>query len=104
MAKFVQDGGGIRAGESGYIYVISVKSDRDDRKAHRKIGVSSDVNKRLRELQTGNHKELVVSYSTKTSDMLAAENAAHERLKHCRVHGEWFLCTLAAAIKAITGA
>ena len=100
----MQYGGGLSTGDSGYIYVISEEGDSDFRKKYRKIGISGDVEERRDELQTGNARTLVVSYQEETPDMLAAEDLAHDRLQHCHVLGEWFLCTLKAAIKAITGA
>ena len=101
----MQYGGGLSTGESGYIYVISEEGDSDFRKKYRKIGASGNVKARLQELQVGNARTLVVSYETRLrANVLAAERAAHDRLEHCLVRGEWYECTLYIAKKAITGA
>jgi hypothetical protein len=53
-----------------------------------KIGTSPNPNKRKTELQPGN-PELLVLIADVAGD-IRLEHAAHRKLKHLRMHGEWF--------------
>ncbi|WP_376960079.1 GIY-YIG nuclease family protein [Azospirillum sp. A26] len=68
-----------------------------------KIGISSDINKRLAALQTGSADKLSVHYSTDIPDgkARAVEAAAHAMLRERRKSGEWFDITLDEAQDAI---
>jgi predicted GIY-YIG superfamily endonuclease len=58
-----------------------------------KIGKANDVDQRLRELQTGNPKELhirVVLICASSSNALHMEKVFHRRFKRFRMRGEWF--------------
>lgn len=55
-----------------------------------KIGVSSSVEKRRRELQTGSPDELKVAGFIKTDDAYALEKALHAHFAEHHLRGEWF--------------
>lgn len=58
-----------------------------------KIGVSNNPEKRLKELQTSNHKPLhiVVKFPFKnTNDAYIFEKFLHERFAKYQMRGEWF--------------
>jgi hypothetical protein len=56
-----------------------------------KIGVANDPEKRLRELQVGNHEELVlVETMWGKGDPRPLEAGIHERLSDFHIRGEWF--------------
>ena len=55
-----------------------------------KIGVADNVEKRLKELQTGNPKELTVVRSVYCENPYYAEKLFHDLFRYKRVNGEWF--------------
>lgn len=56
-----------------------------------KIGrTKKDVDKRLRELQTGNSSELQVLYSVKVKNASQVEATMHRKYNHCKQINEWF--------------
>jgi len=60
---------------------------------HYKIGVSENVTKRLRQLQTGNPERLKVIHIQGFPDISIAriiEKHLHRMLKDYRLNGEWF--------------
>jgi len=59
-----------------------------------KIGVASNVDRRLDTLQTGNHMELFLVAKIKCQSKTHAysiENALHKKFKGKRIRGEWFM-------------
>lgn len=71
---------------------------------HHKIGVADDPMKRLRELQTGNPRQLTLVFYVRLPGVHAyeLERSAHARLgSDMRAVGEWFSCGLDQAIMAI---
>lgn len=57
-----------------------------------KIGVASNVPRRLERLQSGNHRQLSILWqSSPLKDAFAVEAAVHGELSARRVFGEWFL-------------
>ena len=71
---------------TSYLYVIGNDTNRQ------KIGLSKDVNKRLKSLQTGNPEKLKIHYtiecpSDKTRKL---ESKIHAELAYKRLSGEWF--------------
>jgi hypothetical protein len=58
-----------------------------------KIGWSTDINRRVRELQTGNGMKLEV-YNTIYSDDPSLETRIQKALKNYRKQGEWFEITM----------
>lgn len=58
-----------------------------------KIGVAKDVDKRIDQLQTGNHQELELIYSCDLGSEKKAfniESQLHSIYKHHNIRGEWF--------------
>lgn len=73
-----------RPGQMGWVYFIACRSTR-----HCKIGFTKgEVEKRLRNLQTGSAGQLmIVSMQPGTVEL---ERRLHERFASQCVHGEWF--------------
>jgi hypothetical protein len=56
-----------------------------------KIGVSNNVNRRIKELQTGNHESLHLIHQIHVDiDVTGLEDECHKRLDEYRTNGEWF--------------
>lgn len=72
----------------GFVYLIGEQNTI----GKYKIGVtnSKDVNKRLKQLQTGNSKELYIKESYETSYPFKLENMLHNHFKTKGIIGEWF--------------
>jgi len=66
------------------VYIITTDT-------HLKIGISNDVNKRLKQISTGSalKPEIHSIYLTKISAN-EIENRAHKKFKKYRCNGEWF--------------
>ena len=80
-----------------YVYFIgelsSIRLRNNQKYRAIKIGLTSDINKRMDQLQTGNSCELVIialikCQSRKHSEHI--ESSIHNRFKHQRIRGEWF--------------
>ncbi len=70
-----------------YIYFITTKPFMN----HFKIGKTSRcVNKRLKELQTGNHLKLEIYKTVYVPKKDNLEDKLHKELKDKRRNGEWF--------------
>ena len=69
-----------------YIYIIGT-----DRPPY-KVGISTNPQKRLRELQTGHPERLHVLHEqpTQSDRTRLLERVIHRHLKHRRLEGEWF--------------
>lgn len=72
----------------GYVYLIGQKEIDGEFK----IGSTnaSDVNKRLKELQTGNSSELYIKDYFKTDYPFKVEKMLHNHFKSNNLIGEWF--------------
>lgn len=72
----------------GYVYLIGEKN----KKGKYKIGSTraKDVNKRLKQLQTGNSSELFIKESYETEHPFKLEKMLHNRFKSSNLIGEWF--------------
>ena len=72
----------------GYIYLIGEIGNEN----RYKIGStrSKDINKRLKQLQTGNSEELYIKESFETSHPFKLETMLHNRFKTSNLIGEWF--------------
>lgn len=71
----------------GYVYFIS------DNDGSMKVGVTENIDKRMKALQTGNAKPLELMYYVQTKDMKEAyelEAALHRKLKRHKIINEWF--------------
>jgi hypothetical protein len=55
-----------------------------------KIGIAKDVQKRVRELQTGNPEQLIIVYSHPTQYASKVETALHNHYNYLNDRGEWF--------------
>jgi len=73
-------------GKRNFVYIIG-NSDN----SYIKIGVSSDVENRIKQLQTGSWSELGLLYkSMACSNSFDIETRIHNKLKDKRIHGEWY--------------
>ena len=72
----------------GYVYLIGEM----DNKGRYKIGSTKakDVNKRLKQLQTGNSSELFIKESYETEHPFKLEKMLHNHGKSAIPIGEWF--------------
>lgn len=72
----------------GYVYLIGEK----DNIGKYKIGStkSKDVNKRLKQLQTGNSSELFIKEYYETEHPFKLEKMLHNHFKSSNLIGEWF--------------
>ena len=55
-----------------------------------KIGVTNDIDKRIKNLQTGNPKPLTLEFVQEKNNPYKVENYLHIRLQKHRIKGEWF--------------
>lgn len=72
----------------GYVYLIG----EIDNKGKYKIGSTraKDINKRLKQLQTGNSSELFIKESYETEHPFKLEKMLHNHFKSSNLIGEWF--------------
>lgn len=72
----------------GYVYLIG----EIDNKGKYKIGSTraKDINKRLKQLQTGNSSELYIKESYETEHPFKLEKMLHNHFKSSNLIGEWF--------------
>lgn len=78
-----------------YLYVIGNDTNRQ------KIGISKDVDKRLKNLQTGNPDKLTIHYKIECPTIkhtLKLEKKIHSELSYKRLSGEWFNMTVEEAV------
>lgn len=68
-----------------YVYLIGTEDIQ-------KIGITNDLSRRLRELQTGNPHELTLHHHilVEDKDALSIEKKIHLELNHRKLKGEWF--------------
>lgn len=69
----------------GYVYLIE---DLDNNRY--KIGVTKDLEKRLRNLQTGNSNRIIIKESYKTEYPFKLESMLHNKFKQFRYNNEWY--------------
>lgn len=72
----------------GYVYLL----EEEDNEGFYKIGStrSKDINKRLRQLQTGNPKRLLLKDFFHTNHVFKLESMLHNRYKTTNIINEWF--------------
>ena len=72
----------------GYVYLIGVVGNN----ANYKIGSTKakDINKRLKQLQTGSSSELYIKDSFETEHPFKLEKMLHNHFREKRLIGEWF--------------
>ncbi len=80
----------------GYVYFVACK-DPDYRIAnpHMKIGCTTDLDGRLKSIQTGSPVGLCFMGYIKSDDPIKLERYFHKLFKKDRKHGEWFDVTKA---------
>lgn len=69
----------------GYVYLV-----KDTVNNTYKIGVSKDINKRLKTLQTGNSSNLELILSFKAEHPYRLESMLHRKFAEYRERNEWF--------------
>ena len=80
-----------------FVYIIS-----NDENSFVKIGVAKDVEKRLKQLQTGSWSTLSVRYKSMVcSNAFSIEKAVHSKVSADRVRGEWYDIAVDEAIRLI---
>ena len=72
-----------------FIYVIGPKI------GHQKIGISNNVERRLKAIQTGNPEKLYIHHTEPVNPkiVMIMERAIHRELNHKKQKGEWFSLT-----------
>ena len=80
-----------------YIYVIGPVT------GPQKIGISKDVNVRLKNLQTGNPEKLYIHHMEEINPkrVRILEKKIHRDLNHLKLKGEWFNITTDEAIQFV---
>jgi hypothetical protein len=86
-----------RAHSRAFVYVVAAG------RAMVKVGIASDVRKRLKGLQTGAPLplELVHQVEVAGPHALPIEQQVHHKLRKHRVHGEWFRVERSRAVAAL---
>jgi hypothetical protein len=59
-----------------------------------KIGISNNLQSRLKSLQAGNGRELLVLFSVELENAFEIEQKLHKKFREKRLVGEWFSLTL----------
>ena len=79
-----------------FIYVIGTFDKQ-------KIGFSSNVQRRLKTLQTGNHETLYIHHTIEVPDEQARfiEKTIHREYSYLRIKGEWFKMSISMAISCL---
>ena len=83
---------------SMFIYVIGPET------GPQKIGISGDVNARLRNLQTGHPSKLFIHHieEVKPKNVRLLEKKIHRELNHKKLKGEWFDLSAKEATEFLT--
>jgi Meiotically up-regulated gene 113 len=73
--------------QKGYVYLI-----RQVGTNYYKIGITANLNKRLKQLQTGSANQLEIFHSIEVTNRKEVEKVLHLKYKQCQVrrNGEWF--------------
>lgn len=82
----------LKSGFTYFVYIIGEKKN-GDWTGKVKIGISNDVKKRLKAIQSCCPTELQIFETFQVKDKLAAErfeSKLHKRFKKYHIHGEWF--------------
>jgi hypothetical protein len=76
-----------------FIYVIGTDTQQ-------KIGISQNPQKRVKQLQTGNHSNLTLHHTIEVPDHRAEviERHMHKEMSHKKLKGEWFNMTKDEAV------
>lgn len=68
-----------------YVYLLKIPE-----KSIYKIGVSKDVEKRIKQLQTGNYEQITLVHKFKSNYPYKIESILHGMYKFKRIEGEWY--------------
>lgn len=68
-----------------YVYLLKIPE-----KSIYKIGVSKDVEKRIKQLQTGNCEQITLVHKFKSNYPYKIESVLHGMYKFKRIEGEWY--------------
>ena len=68
-----------------YLYILKPKG-----LPYYKIGIAVDVDKRIKDLQTGCPKELYCVYKKEFNKTIKIERMIHKKYKNKNTYGEWF--------------
>lgn len=81
-----------------FLYIIA-----SDANGPVKLGLSTNPEKRVRQLQTGNVAPLQIYHTEEVADdrVKIAEKALHRLLGHKRIKGEWFNLTVEEALSEV---
>lgn len=80
--------------EEGYVYFAYCPELYAKGTHHIKIGFTKDLNKRIKQLQTGNSFEIQFYKTHKSTDYKTVETKLHQKYKEKQVRNEWFNLTL----------
>lgn len=86
-------------------YVYFIEAFNNERRSHVKIGVSNNIESRIKELQCGNHLRLALMGKIKVEsrvEVFKLESAIHSKLREFNSSGEWYFVTPKEIRKAIT--
>ncbi len=74
--------------EEVYVYIIENTHLHDT-----KIGISNNPEKRIKQLQTGSSRPLIIRYAIRFNnrdEAIKVENALHKKYSRYKLIGEWF--------------
>ena len=76
--------------DKGYVYLLAEMGD----KLRYKIGITkNNVEKRVKQLKTGNSDDIMIINTYKSSNYKKIERMLHTKFKTDRIHLEWFTMT-----------
>lgn len=71
----------------GFVYLLKIPE------GIYKIGVSKNVDKRIKQLQTGNTEEITLVEKFESNYPYKVESSLHRRYNYDNIKGEWFYLT-----------
>ena len=74
--------------KEGFVYLI--RGPKNGSEQLYKIGQTSNMQNRMRNLQTGSPTKLEVVKFIQTEDALTTERKLHDAFRETRIRGEWF--------------
>ena len=74
--------------KEGFVYLI--RGPKNGSEQLYKIGQTSNIQDRMRNLQTGSPTKLEIVKFIQTDDALTIERKLHNTFKETRIRGEWF--------------
>jgi len=76
--------------DKGYVYLLAEMGD----KLRYKIGITkNNVNKRVKQLKTGNSDDIMIINTYKSINYKKIEKLLHRKFNSDRIHLEWFTMT-----------